>query len=194
MIRGSPKTRRVFGVVARHAQVTATSSCRSSPACRCPKGRRCSTHWPRVSPPPLGAVLPLHDGARVANALKPRADAMAAGVDRARALWPRVSLAAGTRLHRLRRAVGPGALPQSRRRDCLAAYALSLYALALAPRRFALGGVLLGLAAGLAFLCRGALGPALMGAHGCPVAAVRRVAPAPVCGDAGDRPRRRGTA
>ncbi|MEP6942949.1 MAG: glycosyltransferase family 39 protein [Betaproteobacteria bacterium] len=46
----------------------------------------------------------------------------------------------------------------------LAAYSLALYALALAPRRFALGGALLGLAAGLAYLCKGALAPALIAA------------------------------
>ena len=46
----------------------------------------------------------------------------------------------------------------------LAAYALALYALALAPRRCALGGVLLGLAAGIAFMSKGALAPSLIAA------------------------------
>jgi 4-amino-4-deoxy-L-arabinose transferase-like glycosyltransferase len=45
----------------------------------------------------------------------------------------------------------------------LAADALALYALALALRRPAIGGLWLGVAAGMAFLCRGALGPALIG-------------------------------
>ena len=44
----------------------------------------------------------------------------------------------------------------------LAADALAMFALALALRRPAIGGLLLGLAAGLAFLCRGPLGPALI--------------------------------
>jgi 4-amino-4-deoxy-L-arabinose transferase-like glycosyltransferase len=46
----------------------------------------------------------------------------------------------------------------------LATYALALYALALSPRRHILGGALLGLSAGLAFLCRGSIGPALIAA------------------------------
>ena len=46
----------------------------------------------------------------------------------------------------------------------LAADALALYALALALRRPALGGMWLGLAAGLAFLFRGPVGPALIAA------------------------------
>ena len=45
----------------------------------------------------------------------------------------------------------------------LAAFALALYALALAPRRAALGGALLGIAIGAAFLCRGSASPALIG-------------------------------
>ena len=45
----------------------------------------------------------------------------------------------------------------------LVADALAIYALALALRRPVTGGVLLGLAAGIAFLCRGPLGPALIG-------------------------------
>jgi 4-amino-4-deoxy-L-arabinose transferase-like glycosyltransferase len=44
----------------------------------------------------------------------------------------------------------------------LAADALALYALALALRRPALAGILLGLASGIAFLCRGPLGAALI--------------------------------
>src|SRR5439155_22286332 len=44
----------------------------------------------------------------------------------------------------------------------LPAYALALYALALAPRRPALGGALLGAAAGLAFLCKGTAPSALI--------------------------------
>ncbi|HTR58956.1 MAG TPA: glycosyltransferase family 39 protein [Casimicrobiaceae bacterium] len=48
----------------------------------------------------------------------------------------------------------------------LAAEALALYAFALALRRPALGGVLLGVAAGLAFLFRGPVGPALIALTG----------------------------
>src|SRR4029077_2598338 len=46
----------------------------------------------------------------------------------------------------------------------LVADALALFALSLALRTPAVGGMLLGLAAGVAFLCRGPLGPALIGA------------------------------
>jgi 4-amino-4-deoxy-L-arabinose transferase-like glycosyltransferase len=45
----------------------------------------------------------------------------------------------------------------------LVAFALALYALALAPRRAIAGGVLLGLAIGVAFLCKGSAPAALIG-------------------------------
>ena len=106
-------------------------------------------------------MLPLHDGARVANALCLAATlwllALTGRELYGRAFrWLPVLVFIGCvglwdRAHLLAPDVG-----------LLAAYALALYALALAPRRFALGGVLLGLAAGIAFLCKGALAPALM--------------------------------
>jgi 4-amino-4-deoxy-L-arabinose transferase-like glycosyltransferase len=109
----------------------------------------------------LGAVLPLHDGARVANALCLAATlwllALAGRELHGRAFrWLPVLVFIGClglwdRAHYVAPDLG-----------LLAAYALGLYALALAPRRFALGGTLLGIAAGIAFLCKGSLGPALM--------------------------------
>jgi 4-amino-4-deoxy-L-arabinose transferase-like glycosyltransferase len=106
-------------------------------------------------------VLPLHDGARLANAVCLAATLWLlalAGIELyGRAFrWPPVLIFIGCvglwdRAHLLAPDIG-----------LLAAYALALYALALAPRRFALGGALLGVAAGIAFLCKGALAPAMM--------------------------------
>lgn len=106
-------------------------------------------------------ILPLHDGARLANALCLAATLgllSLAGLELyGKAFrWLPVLVFIGCvglwdRAHQLSPEIG-----------VLAAYALALYALALAPRRFALGGVLLGLAAGIAFLCRGSAEPALI--------------------------------
>jgi 4-amino-4-deoxy-L-arabinose transferase-like glycosyltransferase len=109
----------------------------------------------------FGAVLPLHDAARIANGLCLGATLWLLGLA-GRELygkafrWPPVLIFIGCiglwdRAHYLAPDVG-----------LLAAYALALYALALAPRRYALSGVLLGLAAGVAFLCKGTLGPGLV--------------------------------
>src|SRR5205823_1042888 len=98
----------------------------------------------------LGAVLPLHDGARIANALCLAATLWLLALT-GRELygpafrWPPVLIFIGCvglwdRAHLLAPDIG-----------IFAAYALALYALALAPRRYALGGVLLGAAAGIAF-------------------------------------------
>jgi 4-amino-4-deoxy-L-arabinose transferase-like glycosyltransferase len=109
----------------------------------------------------LNGVLALHDGARVA-----------VGLSLAATLW--LLALAGRELY------GPAFrwLPALIFIGCaglwdrghqlspdvgvLAADALALYALALSSRRPGLGGVLLGLAAGVAFLCRGALGASLI--------------------------------
>jgi 4-amino-4-deoxy-L-arabinose transferase-like glycosyltransferase len=109
----------------------------------------------------FSAVLPLHDAARIANGLCLAATlwllALAGRELYGKGFrWPPVLVLIGCiglwdRAHYLAPDVG-----------LLAAYALALYALALAPRRYALGGVLLGLAAGVAFLCKGTLGPALI--------------------------------
>src|SRR5450432_242055 len=109
----------------------------------------------------FGSVLPLHDGARVANALCLAATlwllALAGRELYGRAYrWPPVLVFIGCvglwdRAHFLAPDLG-----------LLVAYALALYALALAPRRFALGGMLLGVAAGIGFLCNGALTPTLL--------------------------------
>jgi 4-amino-4-deoxy-L-arabinose transferase-like glycosyltransferase len=110
----------------------------------------------------LSPVLPLHDGARVANAIFLALTlwllALTGRELYGRAFrWLPVLIFIGCiglwdRAHALAPDVG-----------VLAAYSLALYALALAPRRFALSGGLLGLSAGLAFLCKGTLGPALIG-------------------------------
>jgi 4-amino-4-deoxy-L-arabinose transferase-like glycosyltransferase len=109
----------------------------------------------------FSAVLPLHDGARVANALCLAATlwllALAGRELYGRAYrWPPVLVFIGCvglwdRAHFLAPDLG-----------LLVAYALALFALALAPRRYALGGLLLGVAAGIGFLCKGALTPALI--------------------------------
>ncbi len=109
----------------------------------------------------FAAVLPLPDGARIANALCLAATlwllALTGRELYGRAFrWPPVLVFIGCvglwdRAHLLAPDLG-----------VLAAYALALYALALTPRRFVLGGALLGFAAGLAFLCKGALAPALI--------------------------------
>ena len=111
----------------------------------------------------LAPVLSLHDAARVANAiclglalwLLALTGRELYGKD---FRWLPVLLFVGCiglwdRAHYLAPDIG-----------LLAAYALALYALSLAPRRVALGGALLGLAAGLAYLCKGALAPALIAA------------------------------
>ncbi len=110
----------------------------------------------------LSPVLPLHDGARVTNgiflALTLWLLALTGRELYGRAFrWLPVLIFIGCiglwdRAHYLAPDVG-----------VLAAYSLALYALAVAPRHFARGGALLGLSAGLAFLSRGALGPALIG-------------------------------
>jgi 4-amino-4-deoxy-L-arabinose transferase-like glycosyltransferase len=110
----------------------------------------------------LDAILPLHDGARMAVALSLAATlwllALAGRELYGRAFrWVPVLVFIGCvglwdRGHQLSYDVG-----------VLAADALALYALALSPRRPGSAGVLLGVAAGLAFLCRGPLGAALIG-------------------------------
>jgi len=106
-------------------------------------------------------LLPLHDGARIAVGISLAAALWLLSLSGrelyGRAFrWLPVLLFIGCvglweRAHQLSPDVG-----------VLAADALALYALALAPRRPALGGLLLGFAAGLAFLMRGALGAALI--------------------------------
>ncbi len=141
----------------------------------------------------LAPVLSLHDAARVANAiclglalwLLALTGRELYGKD---FRWLPVLLFVGCiglwdRAHYLAPDIG-----------LLAAYALALYALALAPRRFALGGALLGLAAGLAYLCKGALAPALIASHRPAAAPVRRLAHAPPPGEPGHRARRGDTA
>ncbi len=107
------------------------------------------------------ALLPLHDGARLANALCLGAAlwilALSGRELYGRAFrWLPVLLFIGCiglwdRAHQLSPDVG-----------VLPAYALALYALAVAPRRPVLGGALLGAAAGLAFLCKGTAPSALI--------------------------------
>jgi 4-amino-4-deoxy-L-arabinose transferase-like glycosyltransferase len=109
----------------------------------------------------LDGILPLHDGARVALGLCLAVTlwllALAGCELYGRAFrWLPVLLFIGCvglwdRAHQLSPDVG-----------VLAADALALYGLALALRRPVTGGALLGLAAGLAFLCRGPLGAALI--------------------------------
>jgi 4-amino-4-deoxy-L-arabinose transferase-like glycosyltransferase len=110
----------------------------------------------------LENVLPLHDGARVALglclALTLWLLALAGRELYGRSFrWLPVLLFIGCaglwdRGHQISPDVG-----------VLAADALAVYALALALRRPVGAGALLGLAAGAAFLCRGPLGPALIG-------------------------------
>ena len=110
----------------------------------------------------LDGVLPLPDGARMAIGLSLAATlwllALAGRELYGRAFrWLPVLLFIGCaglwdRGHQISGDVG-----------VLAAYALALYACALALRRPFAGGALLGLAAGLAFLCRGPLATALIG-------------------------------
>jgi 4-amino-4-deoxy-L-arabinose transferase-like glycosyltransferase len=109
----------------------------------------------------LEPLLPLHDGARLAVGLCLAATlwllSLASRELYGRAFrWLPVLIFIGCvglwdRGHQLSPDVG-----------VLAADALALYALALALRRPGLGGVLLGLATGLAFLCRGSLGASLI--------------------------------
>jgi 4-amino-4-deoxy-L-arabinose transferase-like glycosyltransferase len=107
-------------------------------------------------------LLPLHDGARVAIGLSLAATLWLLSVC-GRELygpafrWLPVLIFMGCvglweRAHQLSPDVG-----------VLAADALGLYALALAPRRPVVGGLLLGVAGGLAYLVRGALGAGLIG-------------------------------
>ena len=109
----------------------------------------------------LDGVLPLHDGARIALASSLAATlwllALAGRELYGPAFrWLPVLIFIGCaglwdRGHQLSPDVG-----------VLAADALGLYALALAPRRPGGAGALLGLAVGVAFLCRGSLGAALI--------------------------------
>lgn len=109
----------------------------------------------------LHPLLPLHDGARLANAACLAVAlwllALAGCELYGRAFrWLPVLLFVGCiglwdRAHQLSPDVG-----------ALTAYALALYALSLAPRRSVLGGVLLGAAAGLAFLFKGTASSALI--------------------------------
>ncbi|HEY7943414.1 MAG TPA: glycosyltransferase family 39 protein [Casimicrobiaceae bacterium] len=110
----------------------------------------------------LRPLLALHDGARVANALclaltlwllALAGRELYGGAFR----WLPVLVFIGCiglwdRAHALAPEIG-----------LLPAFALALYALALAPRRAAMAGVLLGAAAGIAFLTRGTAWPALIG-------------------------------
>jgi len=109
----------------------------------------------------FGGVLALHDAARVANALCLAATLWLLSLagrelyDRS-FRWLPVLVFIGCaglwdRAHQLSPEVG-----------LLAVYALALYALALAPRRFVLGGVLLGIAVGCAFLGKGSPHAALV--------------------------------
>ena len=100
--------------------------------------------------------------ARCRSGCLPRADAVAARAHRARALRPCVSLAARAAVHRLRRACGIAHISSRPRSACSPPTLSPCTRFALALRRPVAGGALLGLAAGLAFLCRGPLGPALI--------------------------------
>ena len=106
-------------------------------------------------------ILPLHDGARVANALCLSVTLLLLSLA-GRELygqafrWLPVLLFIGCiglwdRAHALAPEIG-----------LLPSFALALYALAVAPRRPLLSGVWVGLAAGAAFLCKGAIWPALI--------------------------------
>ena len=109
----------------------------------------------------FGSVMPLHDAARIAIALclgltlwllALTGRELYGGSFR----WLPVLVFVGCvglwdRAHQLSPDIG-----------LLAADALALYALALAPRRPGLAGVLLGIATGVAFLCKGFVGPALI--------------------------------
>ena len=106
-------------------------------------------------------VLPLHDGARIAVGISLAITLWLLSLSGrelyGRAFrWLPVLIFIGCvglweRAHQLSPDVG-----------VLGADALALYALALAPRRLALGGVLLGVAAGTAFLMRGSIGTGLI--------------------------------
>ncbi|TMH27240.1 MAG: glycosyltransferase family 39 protein [Betaproteobacteria bacterium] len=109
----------------------------------------------------FGAVMPLHDAARLANALSLALTlwllSLAGRELYGRTFrWLPVLVFIGCaglwdRAHQLAPEVG-----------LLAAYALAAYAFALSLRRFVLGGLLLGLAIGSAFLCRGMPSAAIM--------------------------------
>ena len=109
----------------------------------------------------FGGLIPLHDAARVSIALCLALTLCLIGLS-ARELygrsfrWPAILVFIGSiglwdRAHQLSPDVG-----------LLPAYALALYALALSLRRAALAGVLLGLALGVAFLCKGWFAPAVI--------------------------------
>ena len=110
--------------------------------------------WPPPAPRRCGRLLALHDGARVANALclgltlwllALAGRELYGGAFR----WLPVLVFIGCiglwdRAHALAPEIG-----------LLPAYALALYALAMAPRRALISGLLLGASAGIAFLVRG---------------------------------------
>jgi 4-amino-4-deoxy-L-arabinose transferase-like glycosyltransferase len=109
----------------------------------------------------LDIILPLHDGARVANALCLGFALWLLAVT-GRELYGRAfrwlpvlifigCIGLWDRAHQLSPDIG-----------LLPSYALALYGMALAPRRPGMAGALLGLAAGLAFLFRGFVGAALI--------------------------------
>src|SRR5437867_3804193 len=109
----------------------------------------------------FGALMPLHDAARIAIAICLGLTLWLLALT-GRELygrsfrWLPVLVFVGCvglwdRAHQLSPDIG-----------LLAAHALALYALALALRRPALAGMLLGVAAGIAFLCKGFIGPALI--------------------------------
>jgi 4-amino-4-deoxy-L-arabinose transferase-like glycosyltransferase len=134
---------------------------RSSPGRRSRSARPCSMSPRRRIGTRLGGALALHDAARVAVALCLGLTLWLLALT-GRELYGRVSLVAGAALCRLRR---PGTATSAHARaGLLVADALAMFAPALALRGPAVGGMLLGLAAGVAFLCRGPLGPALIGA------------------------------
>jgi 4-amino-4-deoxy-L-arabinose transferase-like glycosyltransferase len=110
----------------------------------------------------FGGVMPIHDAARIAIAfclaltlwLLSLAGRELYG--RSFGWWPVLifigCIGLWDRAHQLSPDIG-----------VLAAFALALYALALAPRRAVIGGALLGVAVGVAFLCKGSAAAALIG-------------------------------
>jgi len=110
----------------------------------------------------FGGVMPAHDAARIAIAVCLALTLWLLALT-GRELygrdfrWPPVLVFIGCiglwdRAHQLSPDLG-----------VLAAFALALYALALALRRAALAGALLGIAIGIAFLCKGTASPAILG-------------------------------
>src|ERR1019366_5797679 len=110
----------------------------------------------------FGGVMPIHDAARIAIAFwraLTRWLLSLAGRElygRSFGWWPVLifigCIGLWDRAHQLSPDIG-----------VLAAFALALYALALAPRRAVIGGALLGVAVGVAFLCKGSAAAALIG-------------------------------